>query len=337
MANNLFADVPAACVAKQTIDFATAGFDSTNTRIIYEVGSPLKSFVPGRSINAVTGFTTDKGYYIVPKLDMDKTAYLAPPIAGGGGGGTDPALTTTGAWADAVGATTTERSAALTFTQNGLDNGWYSKLVSLHPLVGTSEILKRRNMLDPSDSDGAFRLVVLGGTPTSIPEGISLGDNFTDKYQIPMDPTLITGQPNIGVGVYFNSTADTKWQIYNNSVLAGANNIYLIGYESGDIWAGIGNASGGDEKSSTNTYDKDIFVQRIDTATLEIWNGATLLGSPARANSGITAGEPIALLGRDNGGTRLKIGALYVCKKMTSAERIAFANALSTFMTAVGH
>lgn len=84
MANNLFADVPAACVAKQTIDFATAGFDSTNTRIIYEVGSPLKSFVPGRSINAVTGFTSDKGYYIVPKISMDKTAYLAPPLPTGG-------------------------------------------------------------------------------------------------------------------------------------------------------------------------------------------------------------------------------------------------------------
>lgn len=85
MANNLFADVPAACVAKQTVDFATAGFDSTNTRIIYEVGSPLKSYVPGRAINAVTSFTTGKGYYIVPKLDMDKSSYLAPPLPTGGG------------------------------------------------------------------------------------------------------------------------------------------------------------------------------------------------------------------------------------------------------------
>ena len=93
MANNLFADVPAACVALQTIDFAGAGFDETNTRIIYEVGSPLKSWVPGRSINAVTGFTSDKGYYIVPKADMDMETYLAPPIpagTGGGGGGDTP-------------------------------------------------------------------------------------------------------------------------------------------------------------------------------------------------------------------------------------------------------
>lgn len=84
MANNLFADVPAACVAKSTVDFATAGFDSTNTRIIYEVGSPLKSYIPGRAINAVTSFTAGKGYYIVPKLDMDKSSVLAPPLPTGG-------------------------------------------------------------------------------------------------------------------------------------------------------------------------------------------------------------------------------------------------------------
>lgn len=86
MPNNLFANVPAACVAKQTLDFATAGLDVDNTRIIYEVGSPLRSWVPGRAINAITGFTENKGYYVIPKLDMDKSDVLAPPSDVGGGG-----------------------------------------------------------------------------------------------------------------------------------------------------------------------------------------------------------------------------------------------------------
>jgi hypothetical protein len=85
MANNLFADVPAAAVARQNVDFSAAGFDTSNTRIIYEVGSPLKSWVPGRAINSISGFTLGKGYYIVPKVDMDKTTYLIPPIPAGGG------------------------------------------------------------------------------------------------------------------------------------------------------------------------------------------------------------------------------------------------------------
>jgi hypothetical protein len=81
MANNVFADKPAAIVAKSSISFASAGLnDLAKVRIIYEVGDPLKSFVPGRAINAITGFTQDKGYYMVPAADLDLSAIVAPPL-----------------------------------------------------------------------------------------------------------------------------------------------------------------------------------------------------------------------------------------------------------------
>lgn len=95
MANNLFADVPAAVVAKSTVSFVAAGFTSSNCRIIYEVGSPLKSWVPDRDINAITGFTAGKGYYVVPSADMDMEAILIPPVPTGGGS-TTPAAPTAG-------------------------------------------------------------------------------------------------------------------------------------------------------------------------------------------------------------------------------------------------
>lgn len=44
--------------------------------IIFKVGSPLKSYVPGRSINAISGFEKGAGYYIVPKTDLDLTDYF---------------------------------------------------------------------------------------------------------------------------------------------------------------------------------------------------------------------------------------------------------------------
>lgn len=80
MANNVFADKPAAIVAKTSISFASAGLDATKVRVIYEVGDPLKSFIPGRAINAITGFTQDKGYYMVPAVDLDLSAIVAPPL-----------------------------------------------------------------------------------------------------------------------------------------------------------------------------------------------------------------------------------------------------------------
>lgn len=80
MANNLFANVPASCVAKQTITFDEIGITELNTAIIYQTGNPLKSYIPGRTINAITGFSEGQGYYIIARQDMDLSSVLIPPV-----------------------------------------------------------------------------------------------------------------------------------------------------------------------------------------------------------------------------------------------------------------
>lgn len=80
MAVNLHGNQPNAVVAKQTISFLDAGIDATNTRKIYKVGSVLQSFVPGRSINGISGFEVGQGYYIIPLTDMDLSEILAAPL-----------------------------------------------------------------------------------------------------------------------------------------------------------------------------------------------------------------------------------------------------------------
>lgn len=81
MANNVFGGRPNCVVAKQTIDFISAGLTAGNTEIIYEVDDPLKSYIPGRPINGTSGFTKDKGYYMIPKIDMDLSAIVVPPTS----------------------------------------------------------------------------------------------------------------------------------------------------------------------------------------------------------------------------------------------------------------
>jgi hypothetical protein len=77
---NVYENEPAIRIGLQAISFAAAGIDSTNIKIIFLVGNPTKSFVPGRSINAITGFEIDKGYYIVPKVNMDLSEIAGPPF-----------------------------------------------------------------------------------------------------------------------------------------------------------------------------------------------------------------------------------------------------------------
>lgn len=77
MPNNLFANTPFSGTAKKTALFADIpAISGSSISIIFNVGSPLKSYVPGRAINGITGFEAGKGYYIMPKTDTDLTDYF---------------------------------------------------------------------------------------------------------------------------------------------------------------------------------------------------------------------------------------------------------------------
>src|SRR3954470_22302036 len=83
MANNIFGERPNVVVAKQTISFASAGFTESNLRIIYLVGDVMQSYDPSRVINGISGFEAGKGYYVIPKIDMDITTIAVPPVSTG--------------------------------------------------------------------------------------------------------------------------------------------------------------------------------------------------------------------------------------------------------------
>lgn len=69
--NNLFGGRGNVALAITTKDFSTLGFDGTNINIVFEIGPALLSWVPDRLINSVMGITAGKGYWIVPKIDID--------------------------------------------------------------------------------------------------------------------------------------------------------------------------------------------------------------------------------------------------------------------------
>jgi lysophospholipase L1-like esterase len=80
MANNLRANIPAIVVCTVTTTFVAAGINTGNMSIIYLVDDGLVSYKPNRLINGITRFEAGKGYYLVPKVDLDFTAFLAPPL-----------------------------------------------------------------------------------------------------------------------------------------------------------------------------------------------------------------------------------------------------------------
>lgn len=70
--------IPKVVVAKETVSFEAVGITEENTHIIYEVAATLKSYVPGRLINGITGFEEQKGYYWVTKTNFTTTSVVPP-------------------------------------------------------------------------------------------------------------------------------------------------------------------------------------------------------------------------------------------------------------------
>jgi hypothetical protein len=77
MPNNLTANVPFSGTAGVAANFSDiAAITPYSIAIIFKVGSPLKSYVPGRAINGITAFEKGAGYYIMPLQSLDLTNYF---------------------------------------------------------------------------------------------------------------------------------------------------------------------------------------------------------------------------------------------------------------------
>lgn len=82
MATNIFGGRANSAVARSSKIFSEIPeLDSDSVSIIYEIGDTIKSWVPDRGINPLSGFEENKGYYIVAKTDLDLSTILSPPDA----------------------------------------------------------------------------------------------------------------------------------------------------------------------------------------------------------------------------------------------------------------
>lgn len=93
----------------------------------------------------------------------------------------------------------------------------WSKMVCLYPFVGGSASTHKYNLVNPSDSDGAFR-ITFNGSWTHDSNGVT-GDGSTTYADTHCDISVHAAVDNISVGVYSrtDSTSSQKsWGVYYN-------------------------------------------------------------------------------------------------------------------------
>jgi hypothetical protein len=219
------------------------------------------------------------------------------------------------------GATYSERSKLLAFTSGLVDDGIYDAFLSIHPLVGSTIANKAFNMLDPIDNSRAFKLLYTG-TPLNHAKGLQWQSN--QGATIELDPSLMSGIPNIGGGVY---AQDTNLQYAYLRTGAAFN----IGFnDGGKTYVSVfASATGIIHAAQTGL----LYGWRQDASTVKSYRNDTERTSEASAFSSYTGASSITVYGQGN-----PLVSMYFIlnRNLDATERANFSNRVNALMTALG-
>jgi predicted peptidase/lysophospholipase L1-like esterase len=79
MAINIKGGRPNGVTCRESVA-ASSVFNASQVSMVFELGDVVRSWAPGRDINGFTNFISDRAYYVIAKVDMDKERYFAPPM-----------------------------------------------------------------------------------------------------------------------------------------------------------------------------------------------------------------------------------------------------------------
>jgi len=222
------------------------------------------------------------------------------------------------------------------------DNVWNS-IMALWPFVGGTATTHKYNLVDPQDTDAAYRLT-FGGTWTHDANGATpngAGGTYANTYLSPTDSPLsatngfmyyycpanyAAGQfVDIGSGTYSptgESTLVTRWV---------DNNAYFIWYNS--------SGTPGFFSTSNATTTGHLMVNKVSTG-VQGWKNGVKIGTSA--TNGLTTRDLDLYLAAENNGTTSfrnsprRHATTAVGEGLTDAQGLALYNAISAFNTTLG-
>jgi len=227
--------------------------------------------------------------------------------------------------------TTIEKNAV---NQSVLDlkaNGLYTKMKFWHPFVGNTPTAHKFNLINPADSNSAYRLVFSGGWSHSslgaLPNGVNA---FASSFLI---PNTVFGSGYASIGVYVNQPL----------TIAGRG----IGSSNMDILIGSGFVRGGNKASASASAlaqtpnDGFIVNSRPSSASFFIMNrnGAFQIANVTAVSSYATT--DIVLGATNSNGTiggysNGRIALAYCSDFLTQAQATILKSIVQTFQTSLG-
>lgn len=261
-------------------------------------------------------------------------------LPSGGGGGNDP-----DAQAFLTAATITDPTEISAVNQLVLDlkaaNIW-TKMKAVYPFVGGTATTHKWNLINPVDSDAAFRLTFNGGWTHSsdgaLPNGTNAYANtylfaLTELQQFNHHHSFYHNTDNIGTGlrqfggVRAGTNTDFRTAIENSGT---AITFRSLGGATGDVGYTASTIKG--FRASSRIANNDMFQIKQDGTTTTPFTTPTITALP---------NYPCFLAAFDSGGVPQAYGAMQVAfhsigDGLTASEGLDLRNAVQTFQTTLG-
>jgi hypothetical protein len=229
----------------------------------------------------------------------------------------------------------TQISAVNTLVSTLKTAGIWSKMKAVYPMVGGTAISHKFNLVNPTDSDSAFRLTFNGGWTHSSTGVLPNGSNtYADTFLI---PSTTLSQNNTHVSVYSRTNIDSSHIIGSNTGVPLYTNTISIIPKNGNLFYAAINQGG--IVSISNTDSRGLFLAKRTTSTAIIMQKNSTQTSVNINSSGLSTFK-ISLGAINSGGSFFygsnEIAFATIGDGLTDAEALTFYNAVQTYQTTLG-
>ncbi|HYH14632.1 MAG TPA: hypothetical protein VD794_05415 [Flavisolibacter sp.] len=342
MANNIVPGNNGGVGKTNTAFSAIPVMSAANLTVLYEIGNPNKSWIPGRAINSVTKFTPNKAYYIIAKNAIDLEAHLVPPISGTveppdeeePGGEYNATASAFFTRAESVGTLSTdEKDAYSQLVDSLLSAGLYNRFRVLKPYLGGSAAVAALNAISSSYTSSFI------GSPIISTTGATFnGSTQYENIPFNLSEIMLVEKNNISVGIYIRSGLNEGWVFGAADASSGLqlNPRYenaAYGY-NGSLEAPI---------TVANTSAQGLYtLSRVSSNDSRLYKGAAQIG-PTEAttnNAGLPAQNVYVgarnLNGAANSHFQGEVGLFFIAAGFNPSEMIVINNIFQTFLTSLG-
>lgn len=215
--------------------------------------------------------------------------------------------------------------------------GVFTKMRAIYPMVGGTATTHKFNLINPQDSNAAYRLSFIGGWTHSSNGALPNGTNaYADTFLNP-SVDMAGKQNNMSISAYIRTNNNGNYVDIGNSNLGYGNMSILMPRITDTFNGGINNNA---NTNVANTDSRGFFMIKRTSSTTVIYQKNSTQTSKANTSSGLA--NVSFYVGAMHEGTNTVSYSVNQCAfasigdGLSDAEALAFYNAVNAFQVTLG-